>query len=87
MHEHTLPFSFLDYLELLDWAGRHVHQKKAGYISTNTPSIFESLKIEVATWLDGVQNFGAHFGNFAGSQTILRAHAAKNDVNWYKGVG
>ncbi|MBQ4875699.1 transposase [Pseudoalteromonas luteoviolacea] len=86
-HEHTLPFTLMDYLELVDWTGRHVHPKKKGYIPKSMPSILVSLKIEEAAWLDRVQNFGNHYGNFAGSRTVLREHAAKNDVNWYKGVG
>ncbi|WP_440589540.1 alpha-amylase family glycosyl hydrolase [Pseudoalteromonas luteoviolacea] len=86
-YENTMPFSLIDYLELVDWTGRHVHPKKRGYIPKSMPNILVSLNIEEATWLDRVQNFGNHYGNFAGSQTVLRAHAAKNDVNWYKGVG
>ncbi|AOT10258.1 transposase [Pseudoalteromonas luteoviolacea] len=85
--ENTLPFSLIDYLELVDWTGRHVHPKKKGYIPKNMPNILVSLSIEEATWLDRIQSFGSHYGNFAGSQTALRAHAAKNDMNWYKGVG
>ncbi|KZN35067.1 hypothetical protein N483_24300 [Pseudoalteromonas luteoviolacea NCIMB 1944] len=86
-HENALPFSLLDYLELVDWTGRHVHPKKRGYISNSMPSILVSLRIEKATWLNRVQSFRSYYGNFAGSQTTLRIHAAKNDVNWYKGVG
>ncbi|MDK1286849.1 transposase [Pseudoalteromonas umbrosa] len=85
--ENTLPFSFLDYLELVDWTGRHAHPKKEGYIPKSVPDILVSLKMEEATWLGRVQNYGTHYGNFIGSKTVLRAHAAKNDVNWYKGVG
>ncbi|MCF6441748.1 transposase [Pseudoalteromonas luteoviolacea] len=86
-HVNTIPFSLIDYLELVDWTGRHVHPKKKGYIPKCTPNILVSLSIEEATWLDRIQSFGSHYGNFAGSQTVLRVHAAKNDVNWYKGVG
>ncbi|KZN70063.1 transposase [Pseudoalteromonas luteoviolacea] len=86
-YENTLPFSLLDYLELVDWTGRHVHSKKKGVIPNSVPDILVSLKIEDATWLDRIQNFGSHYCNFVGSKTVLRAHAAKNDVNWYKGVG
>ncbi|WP_187301384.1 transposase [Pseudoalteromonas luteoviolacea] len=86
-HENTLPFSLLDYLELVDWTGRHVHRKKRGYIPKNIPNILVSLRIEETVWLDRALSFGSDYGNFAGSQTVLRAHAAKNDMNWYKGVG
>ncbi|MCG7551786.1 transposase, partial [Pseudoalteromonas sp. Of7M-16] len=81
-HANTLPFSLLDYLELVDWTGRHVHPKKRGYIPKSMPNILISLKIEEVTWLDRIQSFRSHYGNFAGSQTVLRAHAAKNDVHW-----
>ncbi|KID56501.1 transposase [Pseudoalteromonas luteoviolacea] len=86
-HANTIPFSLIDYLELVDWTGRHVHSNKRGYIPKSMPNILVSLKIKEVTWLDRIQNFGRHYGNFAGSQTVLRTHAAKNDVNWYKGVG
>ncbi|AOT08661.1 hypothetical protein S4054249_12705 [Pseudoalteromonas luteoviolacea] len=77
----------LDYIELVDWTGRHVHPKKKGFIPKNVPDILVSLIIEEATWLDRVQIFESHYGNFVGSQTALRVHAAKNDVSWHKGVG
>ncbi|MCF6443080.1 transposase [Pseudoalteromonas luteoviolacea] len=86
-YENTIPFSLLDYLELVDWTGRHVHPNKKGFIPKNVPDILVSLRIEEVTWLDRVQNYGTHYGNFAGSKTVLRAQAAKNDVSWYKGVG
>ncbi|MDK2594044.1 transposase [Pseudoalteromonas obscura] len=85
--EHTLPISLLDYLELVEWTGRHVCSEKRGYIQKGMPCTLASLRIEEAAWLDKVKNYGTRYGNFVGSQTVLRAHAAKNDVNWYKGVG
>ncbi|KZN61867.1 hypothetical protein N473_20205, partial [Pseudoalteromonas luteoviolacea CPMOR-1] len=86
-YEHTLPFSLLDYLELVEWTGRHVHSKKKAHILKRMPDILASLRIEESDWLDRVKNYSNHYGNFVGSQTVLRAHAAKNDMNWYKGVG
>ncbi|ESP93722.1 transposase [Pseudoalteromonas luteoviolacea] len=85
--EHTLPFSLLGYLKLVDWTGRYIHSKEKGYMSKDVPHVLASMKIEVTTWLDRVQNYGTRYGNFAGSQNVLRVHAAKNDVNWYKGAG
>ncbi|KZX01709.1 transposase [Pseudoalteromonas luteoviolacea] len=85
--EHTIPFSLLDYFELVDWAGRHIDPKKKGFIPKDIPHVLLSLEVEEMTWLDRVQNYGNHYGSFAGSKNVLRAHAAKNDVNWYKGVG
>ncbi|ESP91509.1 MULTISPECIES: transposase [Pseudoalteromonas] len=85
--EHALPFLFLDYLELVDWTGRHLHSKEKGYMSKDMPHVLVSMKIEVTSWLDRVKNYGNHYGNFVGTETVLRVHAAKNDMNWYKGVG
>ncbi|KZN68258.1 hypothetical protein N473_07480 [Pseudoalteromonas luteoviolacea CPMOR-1] len=84
---HTLPFSLLDYFDLVDWTGRHVHPEKKGYIPKNTPNILTLLNIDEKAWLDKIQNYGTQYGNFVGSKTALQAHAAKNDANWYKGVG
>ncbi|KZN34546.1 hypothetical protein N480_21210 [Pseudoalteromonas luteoviolacea S2607] len=87
VHEYALPFSLLDYLELVDWTGRHVHPKKKGYIPKETPNILALLNIEEIIWLDRIQNYAKRYANFVGSQSVLKAHAAKNDVSWYKGVG
>ncbi|KKE85586.1 hypothetical protein N481_16460 [Pseudoalteromonas luteoviolacea S4047-1] len=86
-HARTLPFSLLDYLKLVEWTGHHIHTEKNRHILKGTPNILKLLKIGGATWLEVIKNYSNHYGHFVGSKTVLRAHAAKNDVSWYKGVG
>ncbi|MBQ4863643.1 transposase [Pseudoalteromonas sp. MMG013] len=83
----TIPFSLLDYFELVDWSGRHVHPKKTGYISRSIPRVLVTLNIEETVWLEQVQSFRRQYANFAGSKHVLCRQAAKNDVKWYKGAG
>ncbi|CAH9058653.1 hypothetical protein PSECIP111854_02246 [Pseudoalteromonas sp. CIP111854] len=83
----SIPFSLLDYLELVDWSGRHVHPKKKGYISHSIPRVLVALNIEETVWLRQVIRFRRQYANFAGSKQALSRQAAKNDVKWYKGAG
>lgn len=85
--KHTLPFALLDYIELLDWSGRHIVLKKKGHIDNATPSVLLTLNIEVAQWFESVHRFRKLYSNFAGSKQRLKQQAATNDVKWYKGTG
>lgn len=38
-----IPFRLLDYLELVDWVGRHARESSAGYIAASTPNILTRL--------------------------------------------
>lgn len=84
---HTIPFTLVDYLELVDWSGRHIDSKKKGYIDKTIPKILTTLEIEKAVWLESIQRFRQQYANFAGTQQRLKQHAAQNDVKWYKGAG
>jgi REP element-mobilizing transposase RayT len=85
--DNALPFKLLDYLELVDWSGRHIHPKKKGYIDKAVPKVLLTLNIEEAVWLEQVQRFRRQFANFAGTSQVLKQQAAKNDAKWYKGTG
>ena len=82
-----IPFSLHDYLELVDWSGRHIDPKKTGYIESKEPKLLASLGIEPEIWLEAVKNFRRHYGNFAGGANQLRQCAHCHGQNWYKGVG
>ena len=82
-----IPFSLHDYLELVDWSGRHIDPKKTGYIAASEPKILKSLGIEQKDWLEAVQNFRRHYGNFSGEENHLRQCAHQHGQSWYKGVG
>jgi hypothetical protein len=82
-----IPFSLTDYLELVQWSGRHVHPNKIGFIGNAEPEILSNLAIEQDTWLEAIKNFRRKYGSFAGSEKILRSCAHAHGQGWYKGVG
>jgi len=82
-----IPFALNDYLELVDWSGRHIDPKKTGYIDQTEPKILVTLSIEPEDWLETVQHFRRHYGSFAGSEHQLRQYAHAHGHSWYKGVG
>ncbi len=47
----TLPCTWLEYLDLVDWTGRMARDDKLGAINIATPPILERLKIPAKTWL------------------------------------
>jgi len=84
---HDIPISLSDYLELVDWSGRHIAPKKTGHIDATEPKVLTSLGIEPEDWLEAVKNFRRHYGNFAGDEHRLRQYAHSHGQSWYKGVG
>ena len=56
-----LPFTFCDYLELVDWTGRIVREDKSGYIPANTPPILQQLNIDPQQWLANCTHIGRSY--------------------------
>jgi len=84
---HSLPFSYRDYFELVDWSSRYVDPKKTGTIDSNQPKLIGILGLDQDDWLITVKEFRRQYGNFAGSKSQLRNCAHNHGMSWYKGVG
>ena len=56
-----LPFTFCDYLELVDWTGRIVREDKSGYIRANTPPILQQFNIDPQQWLANCTHIGRSY--------------------------
>lgn len=52
-----IPFSFDDYLALVDWTGRAIREDKRGFIDNNLPSILERMDIPIKHWLINTTQF------------------------------
>ncbi|ARN73526.1 hypothetical protein [Oceanicoccus sagamiensis] len=52
-------FSFIDYLELVDWTGRAIALNKRGAIASHLPNILQRLSINHKTWLSSATRFEA----------------------------
>ncbi len=52
-----IPFTLIDYLELVDWTGRIIRADKRGAISSRLPPILKRLNINKKKWLSGATEF------------------------------
>jgi REP element-mobilizing transposase RayT len=66
-----LPLSVCDYLELLDWTGRHIVSGR-GQIPAELAPILERLGIADSSWLPLVQGFGRLFHRVAGAPRTFK---------------
>ncbi|MBN3492714.1 transposase [Vibrio neptunius] len=64
-----LPFRLMDYLELVDWTGRHIRKGKKGAIPNVTPPILERLGFNSHTWLNSC--FNIERGQMVGSASSI----------------
>lgn len=55
--ETAIPFSFNDYLQLVDWTGRAVREDKHGHINNTLPSILTRLLLNNEDWLNRATGF------------------------------
>lgn len=53
----AIPFSYTDYLELVDATGRIVREDKRGFINSDVPPILTRLAMNPNHWLDCCTNF------------------------------
>jgi REP element-mobilizing transposase RayT len=84
--ESGLPFSLVDYLEFVDWAGRGIRQGKRGYIAHHQPPILQRLHMDAAPVMEYLGKreelpFGA-----IGPVGRLRTMAAGFGMKFLRGV-
>jgi hypothetical protein len=81
-----LPMTFEDYLQLVDWTGRHIRQDKRGFIDPQLPPILSRLNIDPDAWLIAMRPHGNVFGRALGKLNHLRLHAQALGQVWIKGL-
>ncbi len=81
-----IPFSFEDYLELVDRVGRTIRTDKKGYIPDTTPKILVRLDIDTDTFIEYATRFLKEFGHAVGRPEALVAHAAKRPAKYLRGI-
>jgi REP element-mobilizing transposase RayT len=81
----ALPMTFADYLQLLDWTGRLVRNKKHA-IDRRLPSIIGRLNIDPDAWRQTMRPAGNLFGRALGQVDQLRSHAHRLGQAWVKGL-
>ena len=84
--ELAVPFSLLDYFQLVDWTGRIAKQDKKGSINSDLPPILVRLGIPLDDWLKVVQPDSNRFQRAMGSLFSLKQYSKKLGQQWVKGV-
>ena len=59
--QNGLPFTFTDYLELVDFTGRAVLANKRGAIGSQQPPILQRLNVSAESWLKNNTKFEANY--------------------------
>jgi REP element-mobilizing transposase RayT len=71
----AIPFSFPEYLALVDWTGRSIREDKRGHLDARLPPIAQRLRIDPTAWQAAMQPKGNVFGRALGQLDHLRLHA------------
>lgn len=80
-----IPYSLLDYLQLVDWTGRVIRDDKCGAISEYTPSLLSTLGLDSETWLNLASSFGKDYHGAVGSLEELAQFAEHTGKRWISG--
>lgn len=81
-----IPFSFEDYLELVDSVGRVVHPNKRGCILEKTPAILTRLGIDADMFIDYADRLLKEFGCAVGTPEKLVELAAVRQSRYLRGI-
>ena len=87
-HQHEVQgihFTFIDYLELVDWTGRLIREGKRGAISSQAPALLTSLGLDNDTWLSLANDFGKEYHGAVGSLEELALFATHTGKKWISG--
>ena len=67
-----LPYTLIDYLELVDWSGRAIREDKRGAIDGTTPPILQRLGISPQHWLLLCTQFESRFKGLVGTTETVK---------------
>jgi hypothetical protein len=82
----SIPFTFSDYLELIDIVGRAVHPNKRGFIPDKTPAILHRLSISTEAFILNADQFLHRFGAAVGHPSKLIDLAVARNVRYLRGM-
>ncbi len=82
----ALPYSFADYLELVDWTGRAVREDKRGSIPANLPPILQRLNVDPQQWLKAACGIEKRFCRAIGPVATLEQYCQRLKKRWLHGM-
>ena len=77
-----IPFSLLDYIELVDWSGGIIREDKRGAISNQRSQLLSILGLDNETWLSLASSFGKDYHGAVGSLEALATYASNTGKRW-----
>ena len=77
-----IPFSLIDYIELIDWSGRILREDKKGTIADQHPILLNSLGLDTEAWLSLASSFGKDYQGAVGSLEELASFAEHTGKSW-----
>ena len=81
-----IPYSFKEYLQLVDWTGRAIRNDKRGHIDAKLPPIIGRLNIDPSAWEAAMHPRGNVFGRAMGRLNHLQLHAKALGQSWVRGL-
>ena len=82
----ALPFTKVDYFELVDTTGRYIREDKRGFIAQDIPPILTRFNINPEKWINHVKNFERRYGRAIGIRDKLLSYAKQFKFDSYKGA-
>lgn len=82
----AIPFSFEDYLELVETTGRCQRPDKRGAIPERTPRLLQRLNIEPEAFIAASTTLLQRFGSAVGTPTSLTACSAARQIRHLRGM-
>jgi REP element-mobilizing transposase RayT len=81
-----LPFQLNDYLQLVDWSGRHLCQEGRGKIPDHVPNVLTQLEIMPNNWLYLSKNFESPFKHLVGAAHNMQEACERLKQRWAHGL-
>jgi REP element-mobilizing transposase RayT len=82
----AIPYTSLDYLQLIDWSGRSIREDKRGHIDAKLPPILSRLRIDPGVWQRAMARKGSIVGRAMGRLDLMRLHAVTLGQAWVRGL-
>ena len=81
----ALPIRNRDYLELVEWTGRHIDPKKRGCISKSLPPPLKRLDTTNDAWVREMTHYGRWYYRAVGSLASMERYCQQLGQRWLKG--
>ena len=82
----AVPFSFEDYLELVDWTGRAIRSDKSRHISSGQPKILGRLGIDGERFIGYSERLLKEFGTAVGAPAAMANLCARRQTKYLHGI-